>query len=189
MLGLSGSALVASGDIADDFGETTLGIHGAIGYQANQNLTAGVQISGYELEELEEFAETDSGLLLDVTTTTSLTRVAAFVRYGAPFGPVTPFVEGHAGVDVITTTSRLGDASSEGIGQTQEESVAPAFGGGIGAEIGLGRWPLALQIRASHTIGGEVDYLLFEPEVGLYGESSGTTTSTELSVGITYRLF
>lgn len=128
VLGLGGSALVASGDFADDFGETTLGIRGFLGYQANSNLTVGIDLSGYELDEQEEFAETDSGLLLDITTTTSITRVAAFGRYGADLGNVTPFIEAHGGIDIVATTSRLGDTSSaEGIGQTQEESIVPAL--------------------------------------------------------------
>lgn len=185
VLGIGGSALVASGDLSDDFGETNLGVRGFIGYRANPNLTVGIDVGGYELDKQGEFAETDSGLLLDVTTTTSLTRVAAFGRYGAPFGSVTPFAEVQAGIDVVSTTSRLGD-TSEGIGQTQEESIVPSFGGGVGVDVALGRWPLALQVRASHVIGGEVDYLVYDPEEDFYFLGSGNTTSTQLTVGVTY---
>ena len=188
IMGLSGSVLLPSGGLAQEVGYRG-GARGFFGVRLSDRLAAGLDVAVYQINSREEAVLLDSGLDLDVTTTTTLSRIGVMGRYGVPIGLVRPYVEGLAGVHLVNTATRLsGDSDNNEPGQTQRESFAGAVGAGVGVEVQLEPFG-GLHVQASAVRGSTATYDVYDDATGTFTERRSATSAASLSAGITLGLF
>ena len=187
--GFAGSLLFPHGGFRQEVGSGHGGGRAFVGLQASPGLAFGLDLSGHTLGEREEVVRLESGLNLEVATTTDVVRLGLFARYGPRVGRAYVYVEGVVGAGVVSTRSRVGRSSNENPGETQKESLAPAAGGGVGVEFELRPLPVAVHARALHVRGGAADYLFYDEEAQAFTSRSSGTTASSVSLGLTYNFF
>lgn len=184
---LSGSLLVAPGELGETTGALHGGARGFAGFQATPRLA--LDLSAHVPDRHEETIRLSSGLDAGVKTTSDIGRIALLGRYGPRFGTVHTYGEALVGTNVLSTRSSSGSSSQDNLGETQKESIVPAAGIGVGIEVGLGELPLAVHARASHVFGGNAEYLIYDEAEKIYVERSSSTTTSSFSIGLTYNFF
>ncbi len=191
-LGFHGGLMQMQGQFANTLGAQHGGFQATFGLQAPSGLAVGLQLFGGELQKRSETAHLDSGLDVDLKTTTSLTRVGLFGQYGPRVHAFRPYAEGLLGVHVVSTDTKIPDDSDGAEDhqtdnrKTHNESVAPAAGGAVGMEIdleGAVGYSVGLRVEGRRTYGGSVDYLFYDG--GEFVERSSRTSTSTLSVGLT----
>ena len=187
--GFAGSLLFPHGGFKQEVGSGHGGGRAFIGLQASPELAFGLDLSGYTLGGQEEIVRLESGLDVEVATTTDVARLGLFGRYGPRLGRLYVYAEAVVGAGVVSTRSRVGRSSNENPGETQKESLAPAAGGGIGVEFEFKEFPVAVHARASHVRGGAANYLAYDEEAQAFTSRSSGTTASSLSLGLTYNFF
>jgi hypothetical protein len=166
------------------------GFQGSVALRTASGFAVGIQLGGSQLQKRTETANLDSGLNVNLKTTTSLTRLGLFSQYGPLFGPVRPYAEGLLGVHLATTRTKIPDNSNQTDDtKTHEESVAPAAGLAVGLEIEVWTFTsrsVALRLEGRHTYGGTVEYLYYSSDAGEFVKRSSGSTTSEVSVGVTF---
>lgn len=160
----------------------------SLGLRFPSGFTGGLHLATSRLQQRTETATLDSGLDVDLKTTTSFNRLGLFGQYGARFGRVRPYAEGILGVHVLRTETKIpGDSKEFPNTETHEESVAPAAGIAAGLEFRVYKvkgGTVGLQLEGRHVYGGPTDYLSSE-DGGEFMERSSSTTISALSIGLT----
>ena len=187
--GFDGGAVLPQGNFRETVGARHGGFKGFFGARLRSGFGFGVHLAHSQLQTRSETATLDSGLDVDLKTTTSITRVGLFGQFGPRFGSVRPYGEGVVGINVLGTDTKIpGNSRGPENRKTHRESVAPAAGLAVGVEIGLGRvvgGNFALRIEGRRTYGGTADYLLYSREEGEFVERSSGTTTSSFRIGVT----
>jgi hypothetical protein len=178
------------GAFRNTVGSSHGGLHGFVAVRSGSGVAVGIQLGGSQLQKRTETAHLDSGLNVNLKTTTSLTRIGVYGQYGPRFGPVRPYAEGLLGIHLATTNTKIPDNSNQTPNtKTHEESVAPAAGLAVGVEIEVWNFTsrsVAIRLEGRHTYGGRVDYLYYSADAGEFVQRASGSTTSEVSVGVTF---
>lgn len=189
VLGLRGGLMEMQGRFRETVGPSHGGFEGFIALRSASGFATGIRLGGTQLQKRSETANLDSGIDVDLNTTTDLVRLGLFGQYGPRLGLVRPYAEGLLGIHLLNTNTKIPDDSNRSDDtKTHKESVAPAAGVAVGIEIGLYDVPgrsVGLLLEGRHTYGGTAEYLFYSKEAGKFVERSSSTTTSELSVGVT----
>ena len=188
--GFRGGLVKLRGPFRKTVGPSHGGFQGFVALRSSSGFAVGIQLAGSQLQKRTETANLDSGLNVNLKTTTSLTRLGIYGQYGPRFGPVRPYAEGLLGIHIATTNTKIPDNSNQTDDtKTHEESAAPAAGLAVGLEIeawNFGRRSIALRLEGRHTYGGTVDYLYYSADAGEFVKRSSGSTTSEVNVGLTF---
>jgi hypothetical protein len=111
--GFRGGLVKLHGPFRKTVGASHGGFQGSVALRTASGFAVGIQLGGSQLQKRTETANLDSGLNVNLKTTTSLTRLGIFSQYGPRFGPVRPYAEGLLGIHVATTRTKIPDNSNQ----------------------------------------------------------------------------
>ena len=189
--GFAGSLLLTQGDFRQEVGTRQGGGHAFLGVRASSRLAFGLDLAHHVLDQRSETVLLTSGPAVTLETTSAISRISVFGRYGPRLGRIHPYADVLAGANVLGTHTKIAGTDDDQPGKKQKESVTPALGGSLGVEVDLADlldWPLAARVQARHVFGGTAEYLVYDEKQERFITRSSRTTTFSLSFGLTYDL-
>ncbi|MGI9173978.1 MAG: hypothetical protein ACR2GR_01485 [Rhodothermales bacterium] len=189
--GFAGSLLLAQGDFRQEIGTRQGGGDAFFGVRVSSRLAFGLDLAHHVLDQQSETVLLTSGPAVNLETTSAISRISVFGRYGPRLGRVQPYADVLVGANVLGTHTKIAGTDDDKPGKKQKESVTPALGGGLGMEVSLAdllSWPVAARVQARHVFGGAAEYLIYDEKQERFITRSSRTTTFSLSFGLTYDL-
>ena len=150
---------------------------------------------GDHWEDWLGLAETD--FPVDVRSTNAIVALSLYLRLQPRRGILRPYLDVFAGVNIMTTDTRIGDGngSDDDLNFNNASDAAFAWGAGAGVQLPILRFvaqegdhffSIDLDLGARYALGGRADYLVETGEHGTFDSRTSRTDLFTFSAGLAF---